>query len=384
MRYLVSPKRNKALLLFCLMVFLSACQTSDFRQEEISTTTTAAVDESGVTVTQMEIILTPTSQQLQTSIQVVPFESTKWVEYNAHFTDGLAKGMVYKIALAPDGVVWAATTNGVSRFDGDTWTTYARGDELIDAVANVIAVAPNGTVWVGTEKGVSRFNGETWQEYSVADGLAGNYTNAIAFGKDDTVWFGAKEIQDSSGYHLGGITRFDGNTWETYTLKQGLGSNDIYDLYVDDDGVLWAGTRVGLFSFDGQTWQPGISSGRSDQTEDAKIWDLAKSTENALWFLAGNGGIIRFDYEKNLLDDLSPHTAQGIHPMSLAITQDNHVWIGGDAWNTDDHVLLMYDGKTWKAYSGLSFSIVFDIFSAPDNTLWFGTEKGIYKYTPFD
>jgi ligand-binding sensor domain-containing protein len=63
---------------------------------------------------------------------------------------------------------------------------------------HAVAFAPDGAVWFGTERGASRFDGKTWITYTVADGLASNMVRAIAFARDDAVWFATD----------GGISRY--------------------------------------------------------------------------------------------------------------------------------------------------------------------------------
>jgi ligand-binding sensor domain-containing protein len=59
-------------------------------------------------------------------------------------------------------------------------------------------LAGGGAVWFGTTGGASRFDGETWTTYTTADGLAHDQVNAIAIGPDGAVWFGTS----------GGVSRY--------------------------------------------------------------------------------------------------------------------------------------------------------------------------------
>jgi len=76
-------------------------------------------------------------------------------------------------------VLWFGTADGVSRFDGQTWTTYTEEDGLADNSVYAIAVDADGTLWFGTADGVSRFDGQTWTTYTEEDGLASNWVYAI-------------------------------------------------------------------------------------------------------------------------------------------------------------------------------------------------------------
>ena len=53
----------------------------------------------------------------------------------------------------------------------------------------------------------------------------------------------------------GGLVQFDGHTFTAFTSAGGLPSDLITALHQDTSGVLWVGTRRGLFHFDGSTYE---------------------------------------------------------------------------------------------------------------------------------
>jgi hypothetical protein len=64
--------------------------------------------------------------------------------------DGLRSEMVHAILRAPDGVVWAATSEGVVRFDGKNWRPLGSAE----IAARGLAVDRKQRVWVATQKGL--------------------------------------------------------------------------------------------------------------------------------------------------------------------------------------------------------------------------------------
>ncbi|MEO0974064.1 MAG: two-component regulator propeller domain-containing protein, partial [Pseudomonadota bacterium] len=71
--------------------------------------------------------------------------------------------------------------------------------------------------------------------YSVAEGLNQKTVLAIAQDQDGYLWIGT----------FGGLNRFDGKTFESFTTRQGLRRNMIQALMVDSQNRLWAGDSAG-------------------------------------------------------------------------------------------------------------------------------------------
>jgi ligand-binding sensor domain-containing protein len=107
-----------------------------------------------------------------------------------------------------------------------------------------ICISKDGTRWIGTDKGVARHMGnntvENWSVFNTGNGLVDNFVQAIAnepFGNN--VWFGAK----------GGVSVFDGTNWTSYTMKDGLISDDILSILIDKNGVVYLCTDKGVMTY---------------------------------------------------------------------------------------------------------------------------------------
>ena len=80
------------------------------------------------------------------------------------------------MAFDHSGNLWAVGDGGVVKWnltDG-TYTKYTAEHGLATTDAQSVAVTPDGALWFGTGRRVSRFDGETWTTYTTADGLVDN------------------------------------------------------------------------------------------------------------------------------------------------------------------------------------------------------------------
>ena len=64
--------------------------------------------------------------------------------------DGLASESVHAIARGSDGAIWAATSEGLARFDGQNWRPLG----TTELVTRGLATDGKGRVWVATGKGL--------------------------------------------------------------------------------------------------------------------------------------------------------------------------------------------------------------------------------------
>jgi len=144
------------------------------------------------------------------------------------------------ISFRSDGLLWAGGPgNGVSRYDGNTWTNYGSELGMEAPIVTAIALGSDGVVWVGG-KGVSRFDGNEWTHYSF-DEMGVTEVEygvmSLAVDPDDVLWAGAD---------MQGVFRYDGKSWINFTKEDGLTQNAVMSITVAPDGSLWFGTEGGI------------------------------------------------------------------------------------------------------------------------------------------
>jgi ligand-binding sensor domain-containing protein len=216
---------------------------------------------------------------------VSKFNNTTWTTYD---TLGLITGDA-------EGNIWFATSYGVSKFDGTTWTTYDTLDGLLSCSVDAIAIDLEGNKWFGygyEGKGVTKFDGINWTNYTIADGLADNIVYEIAIDAEGNKWFGYV----GDGYHTNkgkGVTKFDGINWKTYTIADGLVDNRVDVIAIDAEGNKWFGCYGmydweqdkniggGISKFDGINWTTYTTE---DGLASNHVNAIAIDAEGNKWF----------------------------------------------------------------------------------------------------
>ena len=78
-------------------------------------------------------------------------------------------------------------------------------------------------------------------QYTTHDGIAQMQINSIFQGGRDYMWIGTRE----------GISRFNGQIFETFRTADGLPHSVVTDITEDIEGNIWIATRGGIAKFDG-------------------------------------------------------------------------------------------------------------------------------------
>lgn len=231
---------------------------------------------------------------------------------------GLADYWVYSFGQQRDGTLWIGTWAGVNRLGkSGKFETFVK--ELVNEWVYGIAVDAQDRVWFGTEGGVSMYDG-TWHAWTHKEGLGApnedrlpisfntglgtrsrhdlslmaegqatynpNYVFSIHAARDGAVW---------AGTWGGGVSRFDGQRWTSYTTRQGLAGNVVFSIAEADDGTLWFGTDHGVSRFDGKTWH---SYGKANGLLSNNVYAVAVSPANEVW-VGTRGAVSRLGMADN-------------------------------------------------------------------------------------
>jgi ligand-binding sensor domain-containing protein len=280
------------------------------------------------------------------------FDNGKWtfytpygygssLNYGATWTSwqqghGIGDLWVYNVAFDAKGTMWAATWKGLSRFDGNGFHTFTTADGLVDKWIYTLAIDRDGRIWCGTEGGISRYDARQpirqagqsgpksqWVSWTNRDGVGApiaavmpqksndegdpyytgskhhaaggpkdiskpvnpNYVSSSLFDREGRLWVGTLG---------GGLSRFDGKRWVSYTTKDGLSGDVVYALALDERrNVLWIGTNEGVSRYDFKTF---TSFRKDDGLFAGAVYAAAVDLNGDKWF-GSYGQVSRYQGE---------------------------------------------------------------------------------------
>jgi ligand-binding sensor domain-containing protein len=231
-----------------------------------------------------------------------------------------------------------------------------------------------GHLWFGTNVyGVMRYNGDTLEYFTERQGYSGGRATGILEDDEGHIWI-------ASGF---GLNKFDGESFTVFTEEDGLGNNEIWCITMDSKGIFWIGHNEGLTRFDGEHFEnipvpkPQVDAPNTIYSPN-RITGIAEDEKGNLWLGTDGYGICRYDGKNfthfTVEEGLCDNTIYGL----MADSKGN-LWIG-TFWGG----VSKFDGEQFTNYtkdgviSGVEVSAFFE---DKNGDIWFGVENnGVYRY----
>lgn len=233
-----------------------------------------------------------------------------------------------------------------------------------------------GNLWFGTTgHGVFKFDGESFTSYTVKDGLGGNRVIDICEDKEGNILFGTDK----------GVYFYDGKSIKEFLAKEGVGKKSISELFIDSKGQIWIGTHfTGMYVYNGESVTNFLSNDSIINDSDLTLNDISDITEDKagnIWFVSwdiADEGVIRFDgkilmgyAEKDGIIDSKCH--------SVIEDKSGIIWVG-----SRDHGVFRYNGKSFAQIldnNGPKNESITWILEDENGNIWFASgSKGVYRY----
>ncbi|HTE89095.1 MAG TPA: two-component regulator propeller domain-containing protein, partial [Terriglobales bacterium] len=178
--------------------------------------------------------------------------------------EGLPQGSVQAITQTHDGYLWIGTRDGLSRFDGVTFTTF-RAETTAGLLANDIRALCEDSakqLWIGTfNGGLSCYSDGRFKSYTTKDGLPSVGVLDIFQDRNGKVWFGT----------WNGLAHREAGRFITYGTGEGLVGGDVRSICEDSRGQLLVATGDALNRLAGDRFEPAIKAARLPESPLRKV-----------------------------------------------------------------------------------------------------------------
>ncbi|MFZ0964868.1 MAG: response regulator [Terriglobia bacterium] len=274
--------------------------------------------------------------------------------------EGLPEDSVMSLTRTSDGYLWAATQDGLARFDGVRFQTFQAQNSpgLPQDNLHFVTGAHDGSLWVGTySRGVAHLSHGMFVPIA---GLLSPVIGSILEDRDTAIWIGTRA----------GLNRWQDGKLSAYTTAAGLASNDVRSMVEDRQGRLWIGTEGGLSLLEGGKF---TTFAAQIQLAGAEVRSLAFAPDGSLWAIAGQA-VVHLK-EGAAVEWYGPEQLPVKNTLqTLAASPDGALWLG----TFGEGLLRLRDGRfeRYGTEQGLSSGVVFSLLCGENGTLWVGTSGG--------
>ena len=346
-----------------------------------------------------------------------------------NYDHGLPNAFIGELFEDSKGYIWIGYGGkGLVKWkDGNVVDYFTTKEGLISNFINALAEDRDGNILIGTSHGLSVFNGKTFNNFNFTHGLGnGNITDIKVFGNKTWIACGVrskttgynyaiggglsifngvnfKSIDLSKFYNInrnastcfviekdflgniwigtsgGGIIKYNGTSFEQFTTSDGLPSNYIRDILIDEHG-LWVCTSNGLANMKDDKIKIITSLKQEIDFEDLHC--ISKS-KDGVYFIGAEEGVVVYDpfsFQKISSNEgikIPSNWTRGI--KALEYDNDGILWAGGfhGLYKIKDGIVsTIFNSQN----SGLFYNSISNIEISKDGSMWMTNNGRISRY----
>lgn len=313
-------------------------------------------------------------------------------ELDMSLQDALSRDIIDETTIhsASNHMMWNLSNNSLVQIDTETQEEYiyrsspSQDGGLSDSYVLTIYLDSNDILWVGTDNGGVHYadvNRKAFNHYTYG---VGNSIRAICEDDDKRLWIGTR----NSGIILINRDRSSNNSF-SYSINDEIRivNNQIRKIYKDSKGVIWVGTRGGLYQYDSAANKiKHFTTKTQPSIPNDWIYAISEDNNDILWIGTWNG-IGSYDSKT---DSITTYRVENINSVR-AIARGKY----GGLWIATERGLIFLDYKvtsgkavdlktTHYRYSeninSINNDFIYSIDVDEDGNVWIGTAKGLCLY----
>jgi signal transduction histidine kinase/ligand-binding sensor domain-containing protein len=278
-------------------------------------------------------------------------------------TEGLSSDTVWTLFEDREGIVWAATTNGIDSFRDPAVTTFSASEGLPKEAAVGILASKDGTIWIANNGSLDRIANGTISSIRTGAGLPGHQVASLLEDRAGNIWVGLDE----------GLYLFTNGHFRRLPEPNHKPLGMVVGLAEDIDGNIWAEcsgkprklVRIRDFRVREEFLESKVPPGHS----------LAADPQGGIWIGTVKGDIVLF--RSGVLEKKFPVNLTGNSVADLILAQADGSVLAGST----DGLFGVRDGKAQRMTkkNGLPCNWVYSFVEDKDKQWWLYTECGIVE-----
>lgn len=298
--------------------------------------------------------------------------------------EGVGSDKVLDIIEDKYGIIWIATTGGLTKFDGTRFTVYrhdpADTNSVSDNTVTSLAEDREGNLWIGTFYGLNKLerrSGRFVRYDAVRTGLTDNHVLAVHVDREGFLWVHTKD---------GTLLKFNEKTGQReYTSHRSAfveGEYYYHHIFEDANNNLWIGGRAsGICMISGKNIKSIKTPVINPSVEYFEGACFAENKQGDLFASDDKGNFSRYHSGKGIFETVL-NIPLGV---TCAVTDaDNRIWVGGSNgllrldMERGDHKQFLYNSRNSRS---LASNCVYCLLKDSRDNIWVGTDRGLSLYS---
>jgi signal transduction histidine kinase/ligand-binding sensor domain-containing protein len=262
--------------------------------------------------------------------------------------DGLAQNLVLKIVRDSRGYLWFCTAEGLSRFDGYSFTNYTVEHGLPHRSVRDLLETRSGVYWIATGDGLVRFD--------PAARKSGNSSASI---------------------------------FVVYRPAQNSPARSIHRVYEDREGIVWLGTEDGVYRIEQEAGEAKIVSVELGMPKECLVQEIQQDNQGSLWFGTRAHGLYRRLPNGRVEHYGMKHGLPDERVNALLQDKQGRFWVGMSSGlcllkenmnGSEQIVARLYKKDSF----GIGSEWIEALFQTSDGRLWVGLSGGLSEVQSVD
>jgi diguanylate cyclase (GGDEF)-like protein len=241
---------------------------------------------------------------------------------------------------------------------------------------SVIASAQDsqGYIWLASIRGLHVYDGRTVRPV-LDEVLQGNNIRDIRIDANDVLWVGTNS--GVLAYHLATKTP---RWYQMAKTPSGLPATSAHIIYQDQKGSLWAGTGNGGL----HRYEPSfdkferIEITPPDPDTSWTVFDIAENAQRDMWLGTGQG-VLRLTGNRGLATAIPLSTGESYTARKITFDGAGNLWVGVagkglwilPAQATQNELVAVDELKTAR---------ILDLYTDSNGDVWIATAQGLFRY----
>ncbi len=288
--------------------------------------------------------------------------------YNLSVENGLIQSQAQCMVQDKYGYLWIGTLGGLSRYDGNNFTSYTVRDRMSNNTVNALAIDTKGNIWIGGPKGATSFDGKTFRHYlfQAPETPLANTVTEIKTAANGRIWCRA----GNKLYYIQHDT--------THAFPVPGKREDVSAILPDSDGI-WAACNNGnLYHYAGKKWD-SLQFNEPALSGTPHVYKLYKDSRNRIW-LATNAGLYYVAGHAIHIVSVNGNPVYGL-PLLFSITEDKK----GGLWLGTNKGAVYYRDSSFSFYNkhnGLTDNNIFNVLTDKEGNIWFASDgQGVFRFS---